>query len=600
MTANVYITLDAPPQLIPVNDTYIGQYNTPFSPPISQLIVSNDWSPSATPNLQVISVGALVEGSGNVTSFTAPGSFVFTPAANFVGRVVFPYTVRDQSNGLSGTAYVHITFLPPAAPFTMTDYHSCVCGRACVISTSVLRNDTSPTNGTLTVVGLGKPPPIGSVLIERSGVFTYNPPATNCQPGTFSFIYLVTDSNYGGGNDAVPGNVYITLTLPPAACIAAVDDYYETAFETPLTVPGAAGAAPRALLANDSSSCSAQPALRVVNHTALLVANTGNVSAVTSQGGFLYTPPAGFSGTTHFQYTIVDGTLPLSATATAYIRVRPRAAGAMNSVVSNYTYPVWSLEPFAPTNGWLLQGLTSTNANPTFSVVDIYQPPDSFAGEVTSWSADGNFVFTPLEAWQDDQTTFCANVTDGRGAYGTSCVTVYMPAPLYPELCRCAPFTGGSLFDYVTTADCEQFGFDTSFFSQSPGCPETALDEAAKPLGCWLEANWAAVVAAQGIAGETTRLVARAGDFTMNFTRGGLFCMGEWFQLDQLYLDATAYPVTKSVLVDGTPGSCGAAPDLASMGGQTLISALGVRLNVLRDTVLQGQACPSHVANLYM
>ena len=82
----MYITLTAPLNVLAVNDTYVAAYNQPYSPPLSELILANDYSPSANPQLQVVSTGAPVT-PGTVTNYTAAGSFVFTPEPGWVGAL---------------------------------------------------------------------------------------------------------------------------------------------------------------------------------------------------------------------------------------------------------------------------------------------------------------------------------------------------------------------------------------------------------------------------------------------------------------------------------------------------------------------------------
>ena len=84
--ATVYITMTAPLNVVAVNNTYIAPYNQAYSPPLSQLILGNDFSPSANPQLQVVSIGTPPNG-GTITNYTSAGSFVFTPEPGFVGAL---------------------------------------------------------------------------------------------------------------------------------------------------------------------------------------------------------------------------------------------------------------------------------------------------------------------------------------------------------------------------------------------------------------------------------------------------------------------------------------------------------------------------------
>ncbi len=90
--------------------------------------------------------------------------------------------------------------------------------------------------------------------------------------------------------------------IAPSAPVAA-NDTYVTGFETPLTV-----AAP-GVLANDASNSGT-----VIGFDA--VSSQGGTVSVAPDGGFTYTPPAGFAGTDSFGYSISNGTATSSATVT--------------------------------------------------------------------------------------------------------------------------------------------------------------------------------------------------------------------------------------------------------------------------------------------
>jgi hypothetical protein len=163
---------------------------------------------------------------------------------------------------------------------------------------------------------------------------------------------------------------------------------------------------------------------------------------------------------------------------------------------------------------------------------------------------------------------------------------LHPPAPLPPfpppPPTNCS---GGSLSDFLAT-DCENSDFfDHSDFVWSDTCTGNAIYESEKPLGCWLTDNWDAMVAANGIPGES-RLAIIAGPYSVNFTLNGLLCMNSWFDLLE---DYPASPLSASFNVDGDYPDCDPdlAPDLVTMGGGPMLMVLAAKLNLLRDLVLQ-------------
>ncbi len=169
--------------------------------------------------------------------------------------------------------------------------------------------------------------------------------------------------------------------------------------------------------------------------------------------------------------------------------------------------------------------------------------------------------------------------------YTYACATITIE-PDFPAACRCTPYSGGALADFLTT-DCTSTSFNHSFgFVASPQCVGGgALSQSEKPLGCWLRDNWPPLVVANGVPGESARLIFEAGSSSVSFSLGGLLCMSKWFNLDQSYPSSGLDGVFN---VDGAyPGCAGTPPDLSKMGGSTLLTVVGAKLNMLRDSVLQ-------------
>jgi hypothetical protein len=84
-SANVYITIVPP--ITAVDDSYTGTYNQDYTPPEGNLTLVNDVSISPAPQLEVISAGPLISGSGSLVAWYPNGSFVFRPTTGWSGEL---------------------------------------------------------------------------------------------------------------------------------------------------------------------------------------------------------------------------------------------------------------------------------------------------------------------------------------------------------------------------------------------------------------------------------------------------------------------------------------------------------------------------------
>ncbi len=168
----------------------------------------------------------------------------------------------------------------------------------------VLGNDSANGGGTMTaVLDTTVSVAAGTLALSPTGGFTYTPATGFSGPATFT--YHATTTN-GPGNIATV-TIAVAAAPPPPTAVA---DSYATAFNTVLTV-----AAP-GVLGNDSANGGG-------TMTAVLTGTAANGTLVLSaDGGFAYTPNAGFAGTDTFSYrasTVAGGASTVAAAATIVV-----------------------------------------------------------------------------------------------------------------------------------------------------------------------------------------------------------------------------------------------------------------------------------------
>ncbi|MFO1513416.1 MAG: Ig-like domain-containing protein [Verrucomicrobiota bacterium] len=260
-------------------------------------VLGNDSDPdgdSLTANLVSLTTNGLLTLSPN-------GSFTYRPNTNFNGIDAFTYRANDGKTN-SAIATVTITVIATNdPPLVQNDQYSTLEDTALVVSApGVLGNDSDADGDPLTAI-FASNPTHGTLTFNADGSFTYVP--TTNFAGADSFTYRAND---GTANSSL---ATVTLTVipvndPPLAR----DDAYTVGEDAALviTAPG--------ILANDSD-----PDGDLL--TAILSAGpTHGTLALSTNGGFTYTPKTNFSGVDSFTYRAQDG-LTNSEIATVTITV---------------------------------------------------------------------------------------------------------------------------------------------------------------------------------------------------------------------------------------------------------------------------------------
>ncbi|PYY31846.1 Ig-like domain-containing protein [Curtobacterium sp. MCBD17_030] len=324
------------------------------------------------------------------------GSYTYTPAPGYSGPDGFDVTVTDGSGGTT-TGTVTITVAPKAVDDTATTTADAP------VAVTVTANDSGTT---LRVSGVGTAAH-GTVSVTGGGTVTYVPAAG--YSGTDTFRYTVVDPTGGTASASV------TVTVTPTA----TGDVLRTVGGTPLTIAGSA------LTGNDSGT-----GLTVTGHGD---ARHGTVT-VGTDGGLVYTPAAGFSGTDRFTYTATDAS-GQTTTATVTVLVGAVAVDDWSTTRTNGVVRMSKargvLSDDSGTGLW-----ASLDAQPQHGVVELekdgsyrYTPP-------ANWSGRDWFTYTAHDAEENTavalvaiDVTPTATADTARTTAGTA-VTVRGPGVL--------------------------------------------------------------------------------------------------------------------------------------------------------------------------
>ncbi|GAA2503966.1 Ig-like domain-containing protein [Winogradskya humida] len=369
-SATVVISIDSAPVATP--DTAAAGAGTP----VDIDVLAND-TDAENEALTLVSVSQPKHGTVKIVD----GKVRYTPDAGYAGTDSFTYVVRDAAGGQS-TGQISVT-VANAAPVAVTDQAAVL--KNGTVDIDVLANDTDVNaDQKLTVTSVGKPAH-GTATVTADGKIRYVPETGFI--GTDRFDYVVSDGNGG----TATGTVSVTVTGGSAV---ALPDSKTTPYQHAISVK---------VLDND---------LNPYDATLLIVGVTQPANGTVTFTGteVRYEPPAGFSGTVSFTYTISDGTD--RSTSTVTIKVGAPPAVPDKSVTAKPATPVTVTLPKVDKN------------NNAVTVVKVGKPAHGTA----KLNADGTVTYTPEAGFAGaDSFSYSAVDEDGNMAYGTIKVKVDGP-----------------------------------------------------------------------------------------------------------------------------------------------------------------------------
>ena len=352
-TATATVTLTVTPKA--VGDSGTTSTNTPLN---GTTVLTND----AGTGLNVTSNSSPAHGTLTIAS---DGTYTYTPTTGYSGPDSFTYTATD-ANGQTTIGVVAIAVTPTATP----DTYSTAVGVP-ITGSTLLANDL----GSGLSVTAHSNPTHGTLSLASNGTFTYTPTAGYSGPD--SFTYTVTDTT-GQMSTA-------TVTLSVGA--VAVND-------TGIVASGGVLNG-TTLLGNDSGV-----GLTVTSNTS----PTHGTVTVNTDGTYVYTSTAGFSGPDTFTYTATDSS-GLTSIATVTINVTPVAIADTANAVSGVA-----------TSGTSVL----TNDRGVGLTIASYSAP---AHGTLLMQPNGTYLYTPTIGFSGNDT-FTYTAIDASGRTSTATVTI--------------------------------------------------------------------------------------------------------------------------------------------------------------------------------
>lgn len=371
-------------ELVAVNDWD----STAEDVPKDTEVTANDILPNNAINLSVVnspSNGSAVPKNKNIVTYT--------PHANYAGTDIYRYRIcSTQDSSVCAEADVTILINEVNDPPIAVDDQAETLEET-PVTIAVLANDTDLETGTVFLESFSNPSQQGgSVARDENGTpflssddrLIYTPPSNFS--GTDTFSYTISD---GTAQDSA----IVTVTVEPVndPPTAASDSYTGTQ-DVVLDVPAFSG-----VLVNDNDP-DGDPLTAVWDSGPF----NGSVD-LQPDGGFKYTPNAGFTGQDSFTYHASDGQLSSNST-TVTIQVQgnnaaPVANGDAYSVQINGTLTV-----SAP---GVLNNDTDADGDPLSAILDDQTDNGSLV-----LNSNGSFTYAPFANFTGEDK-FVYRASDG-------------------------------------------------------------------------------------------------------------------------------------------------------------------------------------------
>lgn len=257
-----------------------------------------DWN---DPGERVITNLVLPTGTHDIEVFVPAGATIGRTFARF--RYGYEMNLGPTGDSIIGEVEDYDIFIVGPNPIANDDTYTFNETAAVPYVLNVLNNDIPSENGDIIVLSVDTTGSSGTVTIAPDGLSVSYTPAGNDAQDTFT--YTVRDPA-GNVDTAV---VTVNILLPPVL----LDN---TFIDPPANLDGTI---PLDVLANDNPVVGT---LTITNVTP--PSQGGTVTIVPGGGSLIYTPPSGFSGTTQFTYTAVNGA-GISRTANVTVVTGPNA-----------------------------------------------------------------------------------------------------------------------------------------------------------------------------------------------------------------------------------------------------------------------------------
>lgn len=327
----------------------------------------------------------------------ADGKFTYTPSADYNGADSFTILVSDGKGGTTEQV-VSVTVDPVNdAPVAVADSGATAEDLAVTFTAAdLLGNDSDIDNASLSITAVGAAQN-GTVVLNDDGTVTFTPDAD--YSGPTSFEYTVSD-----GTLTDTGTVNLTVSAVNDAPIAA-----------PVTLTAIAEDSGARLITQAELLAGADDVDSSLTVTALAIAGGGGALVDNGDGTWTYTPAANDDGAVTFDYTVSDGAL--SATSTASLDF---------TAVNDTPVANTGTDAGDEDGGAIVGQVTASDIDGDALAYSLVNGPTAEQGELT-FGEDGQYSFTSAQDF-NGIVTFSYRAYDGAAYSAPATVTITVNA----------------------------------------------------------------------------------------------------------------------------------------------------------------------------
>jgi VCBS repeat-containing protein len=433
----------------PVNDAPVADADS-YAPKEDQPLVVAAGSGVLAGDVDVDSAGLtaiLVAGPSRGTlSLQSSGAFTYTPAANANGADSFTYRASDGALQSSvATVSLNVAAVNDAPTFSLGQGPAVQEDSALAsypgFLTNVSPGPSDESGQTTSVAVVAADPTLFAVQPTISGGTLSFKPATNLNGSSTVTVTVTDNGGVTNGGDNASSDTFLITVVPQDDTVFANSDSWRTSDDPPAWVESGI-TTPLDVLANDVT-LDAGDLLTILSATAPA---HGKVTIAPDRTFLSYRSAAGYKGSDSFHYTMTDGNIGHTSSASVFLSVKDTLPPTLAVLTARFATGSQLTSTIKVRLGW-----SASDPGSGVKSYDVQQSTNGGASWATIYNGTAATSATRSLAFRTAYTyRFRARDTGGHvSAWST--LTTFTPTP-YQESTTLATYSSGWKLASISSA----------------------------------------------------------------------------------------------------------------------------------------------------